>query len=272
MFDTDSFLAVSLFPKLVRILVVEDERIIALNLQEILEDMGYSVLAIASSGECALELATSQRPDIVLMDIVLGGTVDGVQAASYIWEQLQIPVIYITGHSDPATVNRAILTSPFGYVVKPIQERDLYIAIETTLRRYQREQWLSSVLRDMGDGVIVVDIECRVRYLNPLAEQMTGWLLRDALNQDFAQVFHTVDEVTQEAVAKPLMASLDQGSVVHLDQGVVLQTRQGQSIPIAASMKSLRDDVGTTVGGVCVFRDRTKQRQTEDGCIPVLYM
>jgi PAS domain S-box-containing protein len=250
--------------KLVRILIVEDESIIAINLQEALEDMGYSVVAIASTGGQALEIAKAHRPDIVLMDIFLEGSTDGIKTADYIWENLQIPIIYVTGHSDPATVDRAVQTSPFSYIVKPIKERDLYIAIETTLRRYQREQWLSGVLRCMADGVIVVDIQNRVRYLNPAAERMTGWTLRDALNQDFSFVFKLVNETTGEPVANPMVAALNQGIIVQLDDRTILLSRHGPALSIADSAAPLRDNLGTITGGICVFRDISEQRRAEE--------
>ncbi|MBD0266422.1 MAG: response regulator, partial [Tolypothrix sp. T3-bin4] len=103
----------------VRVLVVEDEYILALNLQENLEALGYTVLDIADTGETAIEKATELRPNLILMDIRLRGDMDGIQASEQIWQNLQIPVIYVTGHSDKSTVERATLTSPFGYILKP---------------------------------------------------------------------------------------------------------------------------------------------------------
>ncbi len=124
-------------PRPIQILVVEDERIIALNLKENLEALGYAVPAIAATGEQAIAAATDLQPDLVLMDIRLKGAMDGIQAAEQIWERLQIPIIYVTGHSDRSTLERAKVTTPFGYVLKPVKERELYVAIETALQRYE---------------------------------------------------------------------------------------------------------------------------------------
>lgn len=124
----------------VRILIVEDEYILAMNLQEILESLGYTILDIADCAETAIEKATELVPNLVLMDICLGGEMDGIQATEIIWNRLQIPVVYITGHSDETTVKRAKLTYAFGYILKPITEQQLYVTIQTALNCYQREQ------------------------------------------------------------------------------------------------------------------------------------
>lgn len=122
--------------QLLQILVVEDEYILACNLQESLELLGYTVVNIVDSGEAAIEEASKLRPDLVLMDIRLRGKIDGIQAAEKIWNNLQIPVIYVTGHSDKSTVERAALTLPFGYILKPVREQELYVAIQTAMNRY----------------------------------------------------------------------------------------------------------------------------------------
>lgn len=163
--------------KTVRVLIVEDEYILARNLREGLESLGYQVLGIVDSGEAAIEKAIELRPSIILMDIWIRGELDGIQAAERIWQQLQIPVIYVTGHSDQSTVERATLTSPFGYVLKPVREKELYVAIQTALSRYEREQFFSTVLQGMGDGIIVVDPQLHIKYLNLAAEALTGWQL-----------------------------------------------------------------------------------------------
>lgn len=116
-----------------KILVVEDEGITVLHMRKALEEMGYIVAGVASSAEEAIMKSTEIRPDLVLMDILLKGEVDGIEAAEKIRAILNIPVIYLTAHADEATLRRAKITEPFGYIVKPFKERDLYIAIEFAL-------------------------------------------------------------------------------------------------------------------------------------------
>ncbi|RCJ33010.1 hypothetical protein A6769_26660 [Nostoc punctiforme NIES-2108] len=123
-----------------RILIVENEFILAMNLKENLECLGYTVVDIVDSGETAIEKATEFRPDLVLMDIKLAGEMDGIQAAREIWTCLQIPFVYVTAYSDQSTVERATLTFTFGYILKPVSQEDLYVAIQTALNIIKHKQ------------------------------------------------------------------------------------------------------------------------------------
>jgi PAS domain S-box-containing protein len=125
-----------------RILIVEDEAIIAHNLAGRLRELGYAVVAVVTRGEDALREAESRHPDLVLMDIRLAGEMDGVTAAEHIRAQQNIPVIYLTGYADPKTLQRAKVTEPFGYVLKPFELRELHTTIEMALYKHGAEQEL----------------------------------------------------------------------------------------------------------------------------------
>ncbi|XGV96504.1 MAG: response regulator [Leptolyngbya sp. BL-A-14] len=112
---------------------MEDNFILAANLQESLESLGYEILDTTVSCEEAIRQAIHLRPDLILMDIRLEGSQDGIQAAAFIWNQLQIPVIFLTGHSDKSTLMRAQQTFPFGYMLKPVNAQALHEAIATAL-------------------------------------------------------------------------------------------------------------------------------------------
>src|SRR5271166_2453813 len=109
-----------------KILVVEDERIVALNLKKRLERMGYEVTAIATSGEKALAAIAANQPDIVLMDIHIDGDLDGIATAAAFPPHLHLPVVYLTAYSEEATLERARATQPYGYLLKPFSERELH--------------------------------------------------------------------------------------------------------------------------------------------------
>ncbi len=116
--------------KKARILVVEDDRIIARSLRLILEQLGYEVTALASTGQAAIREAEETKPDLILMDIVLDGEMDGIEAARVIRSHRSVPVIYLTAHADHATRERADATQPFGYLLKPIMKDDLRRIVE----------------------------------------------------------------------------------------------------------------------------------------------
>lgn len=123
-----------------RILVVEDEHIVAMGIKRMLKSLGYTVTGVASSGEDAISKAESTFPDVVLMDIMLKGDMDGVEAAKEIRERFDVPVVYLTAYSDTNILDRAKKTEPFGYIIKPFDEKDLYSSIEVALHRYRKEK------------------------------------------------------------------------------------------------------------------------------------
>jgi len=123
-----------------RILIVEDEHIVAIGIKRMLKGLGYTVTGVASSGEDAISKAESTFPDLVLMDIMLKGELDGVEAAKEIKERFDVPVVYLTAYSDSNVLERVKKTGPFGYIVKPFDEKDLHSNIEIALHRYRKEK------------------------------------------------------------------------------------------------------------------------------------
>ncbi len=136
-----------------RILIVEDEGIVAADLEEHLIRLGYAVAGKAASGENALEQVESSKPDLVLMDIILQGQMDGVQAATRITEFHEIPVVFLTAHADDPTMRRAQVSGPFGYILKPFDERELHVAIEIALYRHQVETELRDLNHELQEAI-----------------------------------------------------------------------------------------------------------------------
>jgi two-component sensor histidine kinase/AmiR/NasT family two-component response regulator len=156
-----------------KIMVVEDNKIISLEIRQRLESMGYEVIAVSYTGEDAVSNATEKIPDLVLMDIKLGGKMDGIEAAEKIRFLLDIPVVYLTAYSDEATLERAKVTEPFGYIVKPLEERELHSTIEISLYKHKIEKKLKeseSKYRAIVDGfdgfVYIATSDYKVKYLN----------------------------------------------------------------------------------------------------------
>jgi DNA-binding LytR/AlgR family response regulator len=121
------------------ILVVEDESIVSKDIQNILKKLGYNVVGAASTGEKAIDLALELKPDLVLMDIMLKGTLTGIEAAEKIKETNGVPVIFLTAYADEATLEKAKVTEPYGYIIKPFKEIDINTSIEMALHKHKKE-------------------------------------------------------------------------------------------------------------------------------------
>jgi len=141
-----------------RILIVEDEAIVAADLQRRLSRMGCEVVGMAVSGEDAVRLATTLKPELILMDINLRGEMDGTQAAQQLRTQLQLPVVYLTASSDTSVVKRAKVTDAFGYLLKPLDERLLQITIEMALYKHQMEQERRGLISDLQAALAKVKV------------------------------------------------------------------------------------------------------------------
>jgi DNA-binding NarL/FixJ family response regulator len=139
-----------------KIMVVEDQTLISESIQHSLKKLGYDVAGHASTGEQAVELARRTSPDLVLMDINLPGKLDGIEAAREIRGELSIPVVYLTGYTDPATVQRAQISAPYGYIVKPFAERELEITISIALYRQQIDKERDRLLVDLQHALAQV--------------------------------------------------------------------------------------------------------------------
>ena len=251
-----------------RILVVEDEAIVAMDIQVNLENLGYIVPVMVSSGEEALKKAEEFRPDLVLMDIMLKGDMDGIDAADRIRSDLDIPVVYLTAYADDDTLSRAKITEPFGYIVKPFTERELHSTIEMAIYRHRAEtelkktkEWLATVLRSIGDAVITTDSNGLVTSMNPVAEALTGWKEDEAKGKRMTEVFHIINEQTRKRVENPVEKVLRNGVVVGLANHTVLIDRQGTEHFIDDSAAPIKNDMGEIQGVVLIFRDITEKRK-----------
>ncbi len=132
-----------------KIMIVEDEWITADDLRMSLQSLGYTVTSMSSSGEEAIQNAEKDRPDLVLMDIVLKGEMDGIEAASQIRSCYNIPIIYLTAFADEKILERARITEPFGYIVKPFVNEDLKIAIEIALYKHRVEKERKRLIEEL---------------------------------------------------------------------------------------------------------------------------
>jgi PAS domain S-box-containing protein len=256
---------------LARILIVEDDRVVARDIQQQLARIGHTVVGMTANGEDALPLALAAKPDLVLMDVRLEGPLDGVDAAQLLRERCHVPVVFLTAYADDETVRRATLTEPFGYILKPFEDLQLRTVVEMALYKHRAEQRLREserryavTLSSIGDAVIATDREGRVTFMNAVAETLTGWTHGGAPGQPLNQVFRVVNEFTRAIVDDPAAKVLRLGTVVGLANHTLLLSRNGREIPIDDSGSPIVDDSGEIAGVVLVFRDVTQRRQAEE--------
>src|SRR3989441_689411 len=240
-----------------QILVVEDEGITAMDLEARLKRLGYSVPAVVSSGEEAILRAEETHPDLVLMDIVLRGQTDGVQAAKELQSRLGIPVVYLTAYFDDRTLERAKATEPFGYIIKPFQDINLRTSIEIALSRraaekkpLNRERWLAHLADATGTAAVTFDGHGLVTFMNSVARELTGWEQHDAFGTHVAEVFTVEDKETAFSnIAESLERSVEAG----LTYNAWLVARHGVESPVQYSVTPLTDKEGNNAGAVLFF-------------------
>jgi len=250
------------------ILVVEDEGIVALELRNRLQSMGYAVAGVAATGATAIEKATQLHPNLILMDIKLKGEIDGVTAAEQIRTHFDIPIIYLTAFADEHTLQRAKMTVPYGYLLKPFEERELYIAIEMALYKHSMESkakadhdWLIDSLDTIGDAIIATNAQGQINFINQTATLLTGWSQAEALGQDVTAIFHVINEKTGMPLENPITKALREGLLEGAEGETLLIDKTGIGWPIDKHAAPIRDKTGQIVEVVLVFRNAKERTQ-----------
>ena len=249
------------------ILIVEDEQIVALDIQQMLQGLGYDAFAIAATADDALARARTRRPDLVLMDIRIKGERDGIETADVLRERFLTPVVFLTAHADEGTLNRAKKVEPLGYLVKPVKLQELHSAIELALYRHEtethlreRERWFATTLRSIGDAILAVDLAGRITFMNPAAETLTGIDASSAMGKPVEAVLQLVDRASDGE--SPVLTALRERNLVHLDEGRLRNVTSGSHRVISDSAAPVLLDE-QVLGAVMVFRDVTEQRKLQ---------
>lgn len=190
--------------KQIRILIVEDEYIIARDLQAQVEKLGYTVCGRVNSGEKAFEHVATIPTDLVLMDIMLKGPMNGIEAATAIHTRFHLPVVYVTANMNLEILEQAKITEPFGIILKPFNERELHANIEMSLYKHRMEQQLRvseehyRKLIDHSPEAIVVIQDGYIKYINPRGLQLSGYTCEEVMSQSFLQFVHPDERVLAE--------------------------------------------------------------------------
>ncbi len=253
-----------------RILVVDDEAIVANDVSECLTHMGCEVIGHALSGPDAIARAEAGRPDLIMMDITLQGPMDGVEAAIIIRERFDIPCIFLTAYSDSSVLARAKKAAPAGYMVKPFEEAGLRSAVEVALYKVDLErtlsehrEWLQTTLLSVSDGVIATHSNGLVRLMNPVAEKLTGWANADAAGRPIDEVLVIFDENERVKAPNLVHRALYERNTHTVDRGRMIMHRNGLFKPIAETASPTFTKHGVLNGAVLTLRDTTQQRAVQ---------
>lgn len=251
------------------ILVVEDEQLIAEDIRQRLNALGYSAPHSAATAAQAFQRAARFKPQLILMDIRLKGGTDGIAAASEIRRRLGIPVVYITSLSDDPTLARAAETGPYGFLVKPFDDRELRAVIEVALKRRAfevelqvRERRFATTLDSIADAVVATDPHGIVTFLNAPATRATGWPGDEAIGKDVRDVIRLTDS-EGHAVENPISVALGKAQVYRMPYATTLLPRTGRPLLVEPSASPIVDNDGQFAGGVVVLRDVTERAQLE---------
>jgi PAS domain S-box-containing protein len=255
-----------------RVIIAEDEQVVAADLERSLADLGYDVITVVETGRNAIRSAGTEHPDIVLMDIQLRGTVDGIAAADEIVRRYQIPIVFITANINDEVLARARATSPYGYLIKPFRPKELNATLVLALHQHKRslelfseQAWLRTLLGSLSDGVVATDQDSRVRYLNSVAEEATGWRLAEAHGKPIGDIW-LVTTLTGERVPQSQIARALDGAEPTPRERFLLHGRNGVKLPIEDFASPIREPQGQA-GAVSVFHDiseRLKQERKEE--------
>jgi diguanylate cyclase (GGDEF)-like protein/PAS domain S-box-containing protein len=249
-----------------RILVVEDESITAMSIEKSLIDMGYNVTSIVFSGEEAIKKIGEDNPDLVLMDISLRGEMDGIEAAGHIRSNFNIPVIYLTAHSEEKILKLAKVTEPFGYIVKPFDDRELGIAVEMALYKHKMEDALResrnkyrTLFRNATDAIYLIDPDTqKIVDCNPTAAKTTGYTVRQLRTMTVSEL-HAADE---EGIVSTVFNKLTKLGKISGISGINQIRRDGKPVPIEINAATIQ--LGDKNYWLGIFRDITDRKKTED--------
>ncbi|MEM6821818.1 MAG: response regulator [Verrucomicrobiota bacterium] len=252
-----------------KILVLEDESVVALDIESSLEDFGYSVVGCFDNTRDALRCCQREHPDLALLDINIKGKEDGIDLAHHL-KELAIPFVFVTAYADNHTVRRASTAHPYGYLVKPIDNQKLRAAVETALSRnyaersvQKMEKWLSTTLSSIGDAVFATDSKGIINFVNTQAERLSGRPAERILGLSAKTLFCFAQGDEQVPLKHPIDNVMESHQIFHLENDTSVRFKEGESIFVEGTISPIINENDSITGSVLVLRDCTKKRLLE---------
>lgn len=253
----------------VKILIVENNKSIAQDLQGRLLNYGCEVIGICASSQEAMQSLDVSAPDMIIMNVRLQRGTDGIKTGELVRSKHDVPVIYMTEFAGQTTLRQAKNTGPFGYIFIPFTDRQIFTTLEIAILRNQFEKeiqesqkWLTGVLNGIADGVVAINDQGQIRYINQVALDLTGWVQKDAIGRNV----HDVVRLTDERTSAPIDLWGDRSSIYKAEDKpafeAILTTQTDKRIPIEIKVTRVADNNSLKRDMVIAFRDIQKQRET----------
>jgi PAS domain S-box-containing protein len=253
-----------------KILIVDNDLSASRDLQTRLLKLGYEVVGTAATSQEAVNKSAKLKPGLILMSTRLRTGNDGIKTGKLIQASNNIPIIYFSAQAEQDTIRQAGSTGPFGYILKPFDDPQLFVSIEIAQVRFKLEsrlrenqQWLKVVLMSIGDGVIAVDNTGSVRSINPIAQEITGWEEADAIGKMLFEVFRIIDEQSGELLdLSSIVPQARNGAIRESEIEAILISRPGDHKPLEIKFNPILDQNDDFIGMVLAFQDITARRHT----------
>lgn len=249
-----------------KILIIEDERIIAEDIKNTLIRLGYDVCDIVSSGEEALHQSSSLQPDVVLMDIMLHGNMNGIEAGRRIREELNIPIVFLTSYADDKTLQEAKLADPFGYLLKPFEDRELHVMLEIAFYKIRMEKLLTeseikyrTLVESVDDGILTLNEHDRITFSNAAASNILGQTVMELQGQHLV----TFADKTSRQLLETSLLKCKSGMPERIDLSLAISTSgEEKRMIIDLRLKPILKDKQYQ-GSFAVFNDITMRKERE---------
>jgi PAS domain S-box-containing protein len=249
-----------------RILIVEDEPIVALDLQQEIQQMGCEVVGVAESAEEALLAVSNCQTDLALMDIRIVGSMDGIQTARLLRSMYQTPTIFLTSYSDETTIARAARAMPYGYLTKPFQSGELKATLQVALHRAKSDaqqdeahHTMALTMGGMHEGVLLLNCDGRVQLMNPAAEALSGWTLTHAKGRHLTEILKLYDPNRRA----PVLPEYREDGLPMEEFGWTLVRPNGGSTLVDIGLIQVADLDGRHEGFVVTIRDAAQRVRTQ---------
>lgn len=254
---------------IIKILIVEDDNNVAMMISMILKSLKYKVTGIVASCKETIASVEKEKPDLILMDIMIEGNEDGIETAIIIKKKHDIPVVFLTAFSDNESIKRAKEAEPFGYLIKPFNTADLKVTVEMAVNKIEyelkikkSELWFRSTLNSIGDGIIATDPVNNIKFINAVAEDLLEVSFENVKNKKLEEVYTATQDMTPEGLVY-LLSEKKENFKEAFKNNKILISKSGKKIPIEEKISSIKYDTDEIIGNVIIFKDVSLKREAQ---------